>query len=181
MSDATFRGLLIHTAHIFRASVIPGIDLSLPTPAWQLVTTGIAVRLRPILAEMDATLMGKFPEVEVVGYCEPQDIRPVDRLCRIMSSTTLAVGAEAGEMSVEVEDAVQIAVGDSVSLIGAEEGELAVVAGVEDNTVILNTPLRRSYSEGDELGVVECYEVLGVLDESGVGHHQKLVLKRTQA
>jgi len=47
--------------------------------------------------------------------------------------------------------------------------------------VILNTPLRRSYSEGDELGVVECYEVLGVLDESGVGHHQKLVLKRTQA
>jgi len=140
----------------------------------------VPVRLRPLTEASEMTIAGKLPSDATVGYCQVQDVRAGDVVCVIVAQTALVEEAEAGSSSLVVESTEGMGAGTTVALTGSGGGELVTVAGVSGGNVALRAPLEGSYGIGEKAAAVRCYEVGGVIDEGGAGHHQKLILGKVQ-
>jgi len=138
------------------------------------------MRLRPTSADVDRSLLGRFPQATAVAYMAPTDLAANDRLARVTASTTLAEAAPIGSTSLVVASAYGFAAGSHIHLRSETDWEAATVDHVDGDSVHLAAALSTGFSAGDTVEAVTSYTVLGVLDEAGAGHHIKVALQRRE-
>ena len=67
MTDLSFAELLNHAANLTRPQIEVGSDLAVAHPTYELLAAGIAIRLRPVTADVDRGLLGRFPQATAVA------------------------------------------------------------------------------------------------------------------
>ena len=181
MSDLIFEGLLEDTVNLSRPQIEVENDLQVAVPTYELVQVGLPGRVRPILVDIDRGLLGRFPRATAVGYLLMTDLQPNDRLAQVVASTVLTEEALNGVDTLTVAATDGFAAGYFAQLRDVAHWEEVVIAAVADEeTLELAEPLAVDFAENDVVEAVVSYEVLGVLDESGVGHHLKAVLRHRE-
>lgn len=168
--DATFSRLLTATAEITRPDVELDADGGPKTPAYHATGESARVRITPARAGSEDGLLGRTEEVTHVIYAPPADIRMGDRLVTRPVTTVLTADVEAGETELPVARTAGIRDGQSVQ-IGAEE---PTVMSVTAEAIVVTPGVASAHEEGEAVSVVERYEVLGVEDAAGMGHHLRL-------
>ena len=91
----------------------------------------------------------------------------------------LQAGVAAGATQVTVTDGL-LQSGDRMEVGLGECSELNSVVAVEGQVVTLGTALRAAHSAAEPVTAVVVYEVLGVEDQAGAGHHLKLAVRRQE-
>ena len=180
MTDPSFEELLEQTGNLTRPQIEVGSDLHVANPTYELLAASIAMRLRPIAAGLDRSLLGRFPQATAVAYLLPTELAANDRLAEVIAATVLAEPAEAESSSLEVASGSAIAAGSRLHLRTEAAWEEVVVAQVAGETLGLSTPLNQGFAADDAVETVVSYDVLGVLDEAAASHHLKVALKRRE-
>ncbi len=180
MTDHSFGELLNATANLSRPQVAVENDLQVANPTYVLLQAEVPMRLRPTSADLDRSLIGRFPGATAVAYMAPTEIAANDRLAQVTAVTTLTEAAPAESTSLVVASAYGFAAGSRIHLRGESGWELAVVDYVDGDTLHLAAALSTGFSAGDTVEAVTSYTVLGVLDEAGAGHHIKVALQRQE-
>ncbi|MFO8079047.1 MAG: hypothetical protein R6V07_01970 [Armatimonadota bacterium] len=171
--DATFEDLLTATATIARPRVELDADGGPRTPVYEPTGESARVRITPARSGSRDGLLGRVEDVTHVIYTEPADIRVGDRLVIRRVVTELSEDVDGGATELPVRSTADIRDGDRVE-IGTEERIASAVTG---ESVTIASALAGSYEEGEAVRVVERYEVLGVEDAGGMGHHLRLTAK----
>ncbi|MGI5820362.1 MAG: hypothetical protein ACOX9R_19920 [Armatimonadota bacterium] len=169
-TDATFRGLLLATAEITRPDVTLDAEGGPRTPTYHPTGASARVRITPARAGSEDGLLGRMEEVTHVIYAMPADIRIGDRLVTRPVTTALSEDVEAGETELPVACTDGIRDGGRVRVGGDELTVMSVTAGA----VVVRPGVAIACEEGEAVSVVERYEVLGVKDAAGMGHHLRL-------
>lgn len=180
MTDPSFEELLEQTGNLTRPQIEVGSDLHVASPTYELLAASVALRLRPITAGLDRSLLGRFPQPTTVAYLLPTDLAANDRLAEVTAATVLAEPAEAESSSLEVASGYGIAAGSRLHLRAEAAWEEVVVAQVAGETLELTAPLGQGFAADDAVEAVVSYDVLGVLDEAAASHHLKVALKRRE-
>ena len=181
MSDLTFEGLLEDTVNLSRPQIEVESDLQVAAPTYEVLNAGVAARLRPILADIDRGLLGRFPMATAVAYLLMTDLQPNDRLAQVVATTELTAEALNGADTLTVTGTDGFVAGQFAQLLAADHWTEVVVTAVPDeDTLELAEPLTAGFAEGDAVQAAVGYEVLGVLDASGIGHHLKAVLRHRE-
>jgi len=177
MRDYLFEEILDRRANVTRPSVRVDQELLAHEPEYALIEAAVPLRLRPLRATLDATLLGAFPRAGAVAYAASGDLRAQDRIGVIQGLTTLRADAGEDSRELEVANPESLAPGQRLHLREAEacvEGRVAEVAG---STVRLREPLAMGFRAGANVERIESWEVLGV-EEAGSGHHLRVALRR---
>ncbi len=180
MTDPSFEELLDQTGNLTRPQIAVGSDLHVASPTYELLAAGVALRLRPIAAGLDRSLMGRFPQATGVAYLLPTDLAANDRLAEVTAATVLTEPAPAESSSLEVASSYGITAGSRLHLRSTTAWEEVTVAQVNEETLELSAPLSQECAADDVVEVVVSYDVLGVLDEAAAGHHLKVALQRRE-
>ncbi len=181
MNDLIFEGLLEDTVNLSRPEVEVENDLQVAAPTYQLLQAGLPARVRPTLADIDRGLLGRFPAATAVAYLLVTDLQANDHLSQVVATTELTAEAQGGADTLTVTSTAGFAPGEFAQLFGADHWEEVVVAAVADDvTLELAEPLTVGLAAGDTVQAVVSYEVLGVLDPSGIGHHLKALLRHRE-
>jgi predicted RecA/RadA family phage recombinase len=168
--DATLEDLLTATAMIARPRVELDADGGPRTPVYEATGESARVRITPARSASRDGLLGRVEDVTHVIYTEPADIRMGDRLVTRPRAAALSEDVEAGVTVLPVDATEEIRDGETVE-IGAEE---RLVVAVTEESVTVASALAGGYEEGEAVRVVVRYEVLGVEDAGGMGHHLRL-------
>ena len=177
MTDRSFEELLNATANLSRPKIAVESDLQVANPTYELLQAEVAMRLRPTSADLDRSLLGRFPQATALAYMAPTEIAANDQLSQITATTTLAEAAPMGSTSLAVASAYGFAAGSHIHLRSEDNWEPAIVDHVDGDTLHLAAALNAGFSAGDTVQAVTSYIVLGVLDEAGAGHHIKVALQ----
>ncbi len=180
MTDLSFQELLNQTANLSHPQIEVGNELQVAHPVYELLAAGVAIRLRPVTAGLDRSLLGRFPQTTAVAYLLPTDLAANDRLAQVTVATALAESVQAESSELTVISSFGISVGSRLHLRGEANWEEVIVAQVDGETVQLAGALNNSFAASDAVEVVISYAVLGVLDESAASHHLKVALKRQE-
>jgi len=180
MTDRSFAELLNATANLSRPQIAVESDLQVANPTYELLQAQVAMRLRPTSADLDRSLLGRFPQATALAYMAPTDLGANDRLARVTAATTLAEAAPTGSTVLVVTSAYGFAAGSRIHLRGESAWESAMVDYVDGDALHLAAALSTGFSAGDTVEAVTSYTVLGVLDEAGTGHHIKVALQRRE-
>ncbi len=170
-SDATFEALLTQTAQIARPSVELDGDGGPKTPTWELTGESVRVRIAPARSGSEDGLLGRTEDVTHVIYARFADIRVADRLITRPVTTALSDDVEAGATELPVSATAGIRDGQRIE-IGDEELTVVEVGSV---AIGVTPGVASDYEQGAAVCVVVRYEVLGVADAAGAGHHLRLV------
>ncbi|MFP4250394.1 MAG: hypothetical protein ACLFU7_12090 [Armatimonadota bacterium] len=168
--DATFEDLLTATATIARPRVELDADGGPTTPVYEPTGESARVRITPARSASRDGLLGRVEDVTHVIYTEPADIRLGDRLVTGRVAAALSEDVEPGATVLPVRSSGEIRDGERVE-VGAEE---RLVVAVTEESVTVASALAEGYEEGEAVRVVVRYEVLGVEDAGGMGHHMRL-------
>ena len=177
MSDGAFRAVLNQEAWVCRPSTRLAGDLTLATPTYETLGQPRPVRVMPVSAGTQATVIGKTPGATGIVYMEPGDIRAGDRVEVIKRTIRLAAEARAGSAVVTVEDASGVAVGARLHLHDGAETESVTVAAIANGELTVTPALRCPHAAGENSWITEAHEVEGVCDEAGQGHHLKVLVR----
>ena len=181
MSDLTFAELLEDTVNLSRPNIEVESDLQVAAPTYELVQTGVAARLRLILTDIDRGLLGRFPAATAIGYLLMTDLQANDQLAQVVATTELTAAALNGADTLTVASTAGFAAGGFAQLRAADHWAEVVIAAVPDEqTLELAEPLAAGFAENDIVEAVVSYQVLGVIDESGIGHHLKAILRHRE-
>jgi len=102
-------------------------------------------------------------------------------LGQVVTSTVLTEAALPGTDTLTVAATAGFAGGILAHLLGASGWEETAIAAVGDEeTLELVEPLIGGFAEDDVVQAVVSYEVLGVIEEAGAGHHLKAVLRHRE-
>ncbi len=168
--DATFVALLDQTAQIARPVVELSGDGVPKTPTYEATGECVPMRVTPGSGDSEDDLLGRVADATHVIYTTPADIRVADLLVTRPVTTALSDDVQAGDTALPVEDTDGIVDGQRVE-IGQEELEVQTVGA---DAVTVTTGLEQGYEEEEPLSVIVRYEVLGVEDEAGAGHHLRI-------
>jgi len=180
MTDRSFEELLNATANLSRPQIAVESDLQVANPTYELLEAEVALRLRPTSADLDRSLLGRFPGATAIAYMTPTELGANDRLGQVTATTMLTKAAPAESTTVIVASAYGFEAGSRVHLRGEFDWEVALVDHVDADTLHLAAALSTGFSAGDTVEAVTSYTVLGVLDEAGAGHHIKVALQRRE-
>ena len=180
MTDRSFEELLNATANLSRPQIAVESDLQVANPTYELLQAEVAMRLRPTSADLDRSLLGRFPQATALAYMAPTELAANDRLAQVSATTTLVEAAPPGSTSLVVASAYSFTAGSRIHLRAESDWEPAVVDHVDGDTLHLTVPLSTGFSPSDMVEAVISYTVLGVLDEAGAGHHIKVALQRRE-
>jgi len=180
MTDRSFEELLNATANLSRPQIAVESDLQVANPTYELLEAEVAMRLRPISAAIDRSLIGRFPNAAAVAYMAPTDLAANDRLAQVTAVTTLTEAAPAESTALVVASAYGFADGGRIHLRGESDWEPAIVDHVDGDSLHLAAALSTGFSAGDTVEAVTSYTVLGVRDEAGAAHHIKVALQRRE-
>lgn len=181
MRDECFAGLLDDSAHVLRPEVTLSGRGSPRHPVYQHVEGAVACAIQPVAGTLRETVVGRLEQATHVAYLGPRDVRAGDLLAECLAQGSLAEASEQGGGSITVAEGMRVQRGDRLVVGAGEEAELAVAVVVSGTTVELMTALARGHEAGDGVTKVTAYEVLGVRDEAGVGHHLRLSLRELTA
>jgi hypothetical protein len=95
----------------------------------------------------------------------------------ILAATALAAAADASLEGIEVEDASAISAGSRLQLSAGAAFFETVATAVAGTAVTLQDPLPVAFPAGASVDVVSSYEVLGVEDDGGAGHHVRVGMR----
>ncbi len=177
MTDRSFEELLNATANLSRPQIAVESDLQVANPTYKLLQAEVAVRLRPTSADLDRSLLGRFPQATALAYMAPTDLAANDRLAQVNVATALAEAAAAESSALVVACAYGFADGSRIHLRGESAWESALVDYTDGDVLHLTAALSTGFAAGDTVEAVTSYTVLGVIDEAGAGHHIKVALQ----
>ena len=177
MSDKVFRGLLIHEAEILRPTVELDPDGVPKTPTFQTLVPAAACRLTPARAVSSDELLGRTGDASHVLYLEPMDVRVADRITIRPVRTSLSEDAPQGSTELKVTESTGLAAGNKIEVGCGDAAEVHMIASVSGKTIILREQLEQEHLSGEAVSMPRHYEVLGVTDEGGAGHHLRAVVK----
>ena len=180
MTDRSFEELLNATANLSRPQVAVESDLQVANPTYELLEAEVAMRLRPTSADLDRSLLGRFPQATALAYMAPTELAANDRLGQVTAVTMLTEAAPAESTTLIVASAYGLEAGSRVHLRGESEWESAIVDHVDGDTLHLTAALSTGFSASDTVEAVTSFTVLGVMDEAGAGHHIKVALQRRE-
>lgn len=169
-TDATFEALMTDTAEIARPTVSLDGEGGPKTPVYEPTGESAPVRVTPARSGSEDALLGRTEDVDYVIYATPADIRVSDRLITRPIRTVLSDDVDAGATELPVTSTSGILDGQRVE-IGEEE---MTVTGVGAEALTVTPAIAQGYDEGEAVSVVVRYEVLGVEDAAGAGHHLRV-------
>ncbi len=132
MTDRSFEELLNATANLSRPQVAVESDLQVANPTYELLQAEVAMRLRPTSADLDRSLLGRFPQATAVAYMTPTELAANDRLAQVNVATTLAESAPEESTTLVVASAYGFEAGSRIHLRGVEAVTSYTVLGVLD-------------------------------------------------
>ncbi len=169
-TDSVFADLMTGTAEVARPTVELDGDGGPKTPTYDMTGQSVRVRVTPARSTSEDDLLGRMKDTTHVIYAEPADIRMGDRLVTRPVTTVLTEDVVAGDSVLRVRSTTGMRDGQTVVIGGEEKTVLSV--GAETLTV---TPVMAGdRDEGEAVSVVVRYEVLGVEDAAGMGHHLRV-------
>ena len=176
--DPVFASLLIHNLTVRRPIESKTGELNLGAADYEDVyPNAVPARVVPARATIDAGILGAFPDATHLAYCGIIDAAPGYLIERMLASSVLAAPAPPGATQVSVASSADFRVGHVAELVAASESERAHVVGVQVGTLSLQSPLVHGFAQGDLVRAVLRFDVLGVEDEAGAGHHLRLTLR----
>jgi len=170
--DRTFAGLLTATAEVMRPTVELDAEGGPKTPVYEKTGQSVRVRITPARSSSEDDLLGRTEDVTHVVYAEPADIRVADRLVTRPVTTALNEDVDAGATVLPVTSTAGIRDGQTVEIGGDE----ATVLEVETDALTVAPGVSVAYDEGEDVCVVERYQVQGVEDAAGMGHHLRVTV-----
>lgn len=179
MRDQALAAMLRHVLAIERAKVNSGPELGVSNPEfiWVAEVPGL---VQPVVARLEPGLLGRLSESTHVVYLaglEPE-IATGDMAVQLIARGQLTEEVEAGEAMLTQPEGTVLVVGDEIEIgIG---GEVRRVVAVGSGGVALDRPLEEAHELGSRVAVRQRYEVLGVEDEGGQGHHRKVHVRRVE-
>lgn len=177
MRDACFVQLLHDVVCIWRPQVEVTRELGVRTPVYRLVAEAIPCMIQPASCRVLETVAGRVEQVTHTAYLEPVDLRPGDLLVERTSTATLAEAAHPGDEVVRVVGGSWVAVGDRLQIGAGETSELSLALSVDGGVIGIGAPLAAPHGQDEPVYRVVSYEVLGVADEAGAGHHLRVELR----
>jgi len=139
MTDRSFEELLNATANLSRPQVAVESDLQVANPTYELLQAEVAMRLRPTSADLDRSLLGRFPQATAVAYMTPTELAANDRLAQVNVATTLAESAPEESTTLVVASAYGFEAGSRIHLRGESDWESALVDHVNGDALHLTT------------------------------------------
>lgn len=177
MKDRNFEMLAQDETLLGQAEVAAGLELQVAAPSFRWVAS-VKAMVQPVRAGSSAGLLGRFPESTHVAYlAQAEGLQTGDELVRVHGRTQLLEAAARGAQELKVADASGLVAGADLGLGEGLTQEVQRVAAVEGDTVQLAGALREVQGEGTQVAGLQRFEVLGVEDESGRGHHVRVVLR----
>lgn len=177
MRDGGFLTLLRDVVSVRR----PQVDVSTlgnpRTPRYVMVTEDVPCTLQPVSSQYGETVIGQAERATHVAYLEPADVRAGDLLVERVVQFKLAEGVEAGSRVFRVADDAGLVAGLRVEFGAGTDCELRLVVSSAGDEATVDEPLAVGHEAGDAVYVVSTYEVCGVRDEAGRGHHLRLDLR----
>jgi hypothetical protein len=177
MNDYLFAEVLNRQGSVSRAAVTVEAGGLAREAVYGLVQAAAPLRLRPVRGGLDDGLLGLWPSAGAVAYLAAGTLRARDRLGVVRAIEELAEDAEAGAVTLALGAGHGIVAGDRLHLRGGGRWAEVLVAGAEAEAVTLDLPLGEAWAKGAQVETVVAYEVLGVEDPAGAGHHQRAVLR----
>ena len=177
MRDGSFLTLLRDVVSIRRPQVTVTALGTPRAPRYVPVTEDVPCRLQPLAANRAGTVLGQTEHATHAGYLEPADVRAGDLLVERVVRFELAEDVEAGSKGFVVSDEAGLARGLKVELGAGEGSELHLVTDGIGGSVTVADAVSGDHPAGDPVYVVAVYEVCGVKDEAGQGHHLRLDLR----
>lgn len=181
MADPCFEGLLRDVVSIRRPEVALSPGGSPRTPVYGFLTGDVPCSLQPVSSTFRDTLIGALERITHVAYLQPTDLRPGDLLVEHLMADALSEAASEGDQTVKVVGGTEFSVGDGLEVGGGEGSELSLSTWISNGTIGLSTPLEFSHEAGSPVSSIVGYEVLGVWDEAGYGHHLRATLRMLTA
>jgi hypothetical protein len=168
--DAAFEELLTTTAEIARPQVTVDGEGSPMTPVYAATGGSARVRIAPARSTSEDGLLGRTEDVTHVIWAEPADIRMGDRLVTRPLETELSEEVASGDVVLPVNRTEGLREGQTVEV----DAEQATVIAVGSNALTVDPGLADGYEAGTTVRLVVTYEVLGVEDVAGMGHHLRI-------
>lgn len=172
MVDLNLVGLLRHEVWIERPEVrmVAG-DVAVARSVRQAGL--VRARIRPLEAQETAGLLGRLEEAQYAVYLAGEEaLAEGDVLVQRVWVTRLAEEVAQGARELRVEEAMARP-GEELE-VGEQHG---IVAGVLGAVVRLAESLASAHEAGCEVVGVRRFEVLGVEDEGGQGHHRRALVR----
>lgn len=181
MRDECFAGLLDDMARILRPEVSLTGRGSPRSAVYRQVEGEVACAMQPVAGTLRETVIGRLERATHVAYMKPRDVRAGDVLAECLAQGSLAEGAGQGDGVIMVGEGMEVSRGDRLVVGEGEEAELVVAVTVSGAEIGLMAPLSRGHEGDDAVTKVRGYEVVGVRDEAGVGHHLRVSLRELTA
>lgn len=179
MSDPCLLALMRDVVSVRRPRVSQRGLGEVLTGVYELAASAVPCALQPRGPRPAETLVGGLEGATHACYLEPGDVRAGDLLTEAKVVDKLQAGVAAGATQVTVTDGL-LQSGDRMEVGLGECSELNSVVAVEGQVVTLGTALRAAHSAAEPVTAVVVYEVLGVEDQAGAGHHLKLAVRRQE-
>lgn len=178
MSDYLFDELLNRRGNVTRPVVEVGGERLAREPRYAAVGLAVPLRVRPARTGLDQGLLGRWPQAAVVLYLRPGLVRALDRVGVVRAATELAEAAEEGARAIVVASTEGLESGARLHVRTSQALAEVVVESVEGRVVALREALEEAWEAGAAVEVVESYEVLGVEEAGGEGHHVRAAGRR---
>lgn len=177
MGDGSFLTLLRDVVSVRRPQVDVSTLGSPRKPRYVLVTEDVPCTLQPVSSEYGETVIGQAEKATHVAYLEPADVRAGDLLVERVVRLELAEDVEPGSRVFRVSDEAGLVAGLRVELGAGVDSELRLVVSCDGDEAAVDGPMTTGHTAGEPVYVVSVYEVCGVRDEAGKGHHLRLDLR----
>lgn len=181
VNDNCFADLLLERVAVWRPQVALSPLGSPQAPVYEMVSDGVACSLQPVTAASVATVAGRLERTTHVAYARPVDVRAGDLLVERTLADTLAASVDAGDEGITAQQGLGFFAGQWVEIDAGSGGELRMVEAVEGSELTLDVRLSSDHTAGAGVMGVMVYEVMGVRDEGGRGHHLRIDLRGMQA
>lgn len=171
--------LLAHDLGLERATVASGPELGVANPEYVPVAS-VRGLVQPISTMARAGLLGLYPEGSHVVYLAGvvPEIAVGDLVVRRFAQGTLAEALEVGDQVIQVSGTLSPMAGDEIEIGESAAREVRRVTGGSEAGFVLDRPVEAAHEEGSAVALRQRYEVLGVEDEAGQGHHRRVVVRR---
>ena len=181
MADQPFGSMLVHDLALKRPRVDVDSVGDPKTAEYEMVAEHVRGRVMPLSGADWVGVLGRYPEGTHRVFLEPIEARANYRVERCIRTTALAAEVAAGESVLALASATGLHVGDLVEVGAGEEASRATIIVLEGVIANIEPPLAASAAEGDPVRSLAVYDVLGVEDEAGAGHHLRLVAREVAA
>ncbi len=177
MTDGCFVALLRDVVCVRKPRVVLSSTGSPQTPVYALEAEDVPCCLQPAGSKTRDTLIGEIEGATHVAYLEPLDVSVGDLVVERVLADVLTEPVSAGDVSLAVAVPEGFSRGDRLEIGDGVDSELGMAGTVSEDGIALCEPLTAGHDEDEGVYSVAAYEVVGVRDEAGCGHHLRADLK----